>query len=443
MAGSFQNRKFFVAYPSAFKRQSAWDTSVLNADIDKRHPMLVPTYPTSQVTRERTPDCSGEYFIASDLTSRLKRFRWGFNPSATMLAGWLAFAQGSAAAPTGTAADEVQTITISATGGTFTVSFTHEGLSGTSAAIAFNATAATVQTELNAIRSIKQGTQNAANVGVSGAAGGPYTITFQNKLAKTNVALLTTNAALLTGGAGTAIVALVTAGANKLHAISRSTSDQPPQTSLIYGFDGDSDNPNKVKNVVVNEIAISGTQRGRVLVELDLISAWPFTAGAYTVPACVNFSPIVTKDCRLLVNGTYYAETLRDFRYVYSNNIITGDDSFPFDDIDPIRLEKLDRTSMMTFTVIGSDGDTLHTLAETEPYEDVSLHVGPGGDRVSIYAPYAKFLLEDTDTVFVGDAARSAIQYEAEPFLNESLTGTPDYVEANIALTTTLLTASA
>lgn len=435
MAGSFQDRKFYYAYPDQFEVQAAWDSAVANGDIDARHPMVTPTYPTSQVTREKTPDCSGEYFISSDLTSRLKRIRIGFNPNAQMLAGWLALAYGTAAAPTGTPADETQTLTIDATGGTYTVSFTHEGLTSTSEAIAEAATAAVVQAALNAMRSVKQGTQNAANIAVTGSAGGPYTLTFQNKLAKTNVALMTTTATLLTGGAATAVVTAGTAGANKLHAISRATSDQPPQTSLIYGFTGDSDNPNKVKNVVVNEVAISGTVRGRVLVELDLISTWPFTAGVYSVPNCVNFSPIVTKDVRLAVNGTYYADSLREFRFVYSNNIITGDDAFPFDDIDAIRLEKGDRTSMFNFTVFGSDGDTLHTLAETEPEEDIELHIGPGGDRVSIYAPSAKLILADTDTTFQGDARRTAISYEAEPFLDESLTGTPDYVEAKVAQT--------
>lgn len=435
MANSFQNRKFFLAYPNEFEIQSAWDTAVVNADIDARHPMVTPTWPSSQRTYEDTPDCSGEYLIARDLTSRLKRLRFSFNPNAQMLAGWLAMAYGAAAAPSGTPADETQTLTVDATGGTFTISFSHEGLTGTTEAIAYNATAATVQAALNAIRSVRQGTQNAANIAASGTLAGGMTLTFQNKLAKTNVGLLTTNAGSLTGGASTATIAPGTAGANKLHTITRSTSDQPPQTSLIYGFDGDSTNPKKIKNVVVNEITITGSVRGRVTVELDLISTWPFDAGVYSAPACINFAPITTKDCRLLINSAYYAETLRDFRFTYSNNIITGDDSFPFDDIDAIRLEKADRTSSFTFTVLGSDGDTLYDLGETEPEEDVTLHIGPGGDRVSIIAPSTKLIVSDPDIIFVGDASRSAYTIDGTPFLDEALSNTPDYIEARIAQT--------
>lgn len=424
---SFQNRKFFLAYPDQFEIQSAWDTAVINADIDARHPMVTPTWPTSQRTYEDTPDCSGEYLIARDLTSRLKRLRFSFNPNAQMLAGWLALAYGAAASPTGTPADETQTLTITA-GNPYTLSFTHEGLTGTTGLIAINATSATIQAELNAIRSIKQGTQNAANVAVSGSAGGPYTIIFQNKLAKTNVPLLVSSEL-------TAVISAGTAGANKLHTITRSTSDQPPQTSLIYGFDGDSTNPKKIKNVVVNEITITGAVRGRVSVELDLIATWPFDAGAFVAPACINFTPITTKDCRVLINAAYYAETLREFRFTYSNNIITGDDAFPFDDIDAIRLEKADRTSSFSFTVLGSDGDTLYDLGETEPEEDVTLHIGPGGDRVSIIAPSTKLIVSDPDTTFVGDANRSAYTIEGTPFLDEGLSNTPDYVEARIAQT--------
>lgn len=105
------------------------------------------------------------------------------------------------------AVNEVQTITItgSPTGGTFTIS-----LGGfTTAAIAWNATAAAVQSALEALTSI-----GAGNVVVTG---GPLpatllTVTFRKGLAATNVAQLT-SASSLTGGSSPAIVhATTTAG---------------------------------------------------------------------------------------------------------------------------------------------------------------------------------------------------------------------------------------
>lgn len=91
------------------------------------------------------------------------------------------------------AVDEVQTITTtgSPTGGTFTV--TEEGQ--TTTAIAYNATAATVQTALQALSTI-----GAGNVTVTGSAGGPYTVTFTGVLAGIGVTLMTSSGAALTGG---------------------------------------------------------------------------------------------------------------------------------------------------------------------------------------------------------------------------------------------------
>ncbi len=97
---------------------------------------------------------------------------------------------------------EVQTITINATGGTFTI--TLEGQ--TTTALAWNATAAVVKTAMEALSNVQPG-----DVAVS-LASLVYTFTFAGKFAGENVAVMTTNAASLTGGAGTAVVATSTAG---------------------------------------------------------------------------------------------------------------------------------------------------------------------------------------------------------------------------------------
>lgn len=76
------------------------------------------------------------------------------------------------------------------TGGTFTL--TYQGL--TTAAIAYNATPATVQAALEALSTV-----GAGNVAVSGAAGGPYTIRGQRALERTDQAL-TGDGSGLTGG---------------------------------------------------------------------------------------------------------------------------------------------------------------------------------------------------------------------------------------------------
>lgn len=103
-------------------------------------------------------------------------------------------------------ANEKQTATVtgSPTGGTFTLTFGGQ----TTGAIAYNATAATVEAALEAISTIGQG-----NVQVTGSAGGPYTVEFVGALEKTNVAAMTADGASLTGGTTPGVtIATATAG---------------------------------------------------------------------------------------------------------------------------------------------------------------------------------------------------------------------------------------
>ncbi len=101
---------------------------------------------------------------------------------------------------------EVQTATITGgpTGGTFTLTYNSE----TTAAIAYNATAAAVQSALYALPNV-----NAGDLTVTGNAGGPYTITFGGSLAGQNVAAITASGAGLTGGSTPGVtMATTTAG---------------------------------------------------------------------------------------------------------------------------------------------------------------------------------------------------------------------------------------
>lgn len=103
--------------------------------------------------------------------------------------------------------NEVQTVTITGTptGGTFTLTYAGQ----TTGAIAYNATAATVQAALEALSNV--GTGNVAVTGGPGP-GTPYVVTFQGALGHTNVAIMTATGSL-TGGASPAVgIAETTAG---------------------------------------------------------------------------------------------------------------------------------------------------------------------------------------------------------------------------------------
>jgi hypothetical protein len=97
--------------------------------------------------------------------------------------------------------NEVQTLTQGGSGLTsFTLTFDGE----TTASIAQAATGATVQTALEALSNINPG-----DVTVTGAAGGPYSVTFGGQYQATNVPAITTTP---TGGSGTVVVATATGG---------------------------------------------------------------------------------------------------------------------------------------------------------------------------------------------------------------------------------------
>lgn len=89
--------------------------------------------------------------------------------------------------------DDIQTVTITGapTGGTFTLTFGGDTTSG----IAYNAAAADVQAALVALASI-----GAGNVGVTGNAGGPYTVEFKGTLGYASQSVMTASGAGLTGG---------------------------------------------------------------------------------------------------------------------------------------------------------------------------------------------------------------------------------------------------
>lgn len=110
--------------------------------------------------------------------------------------------------------NEVQSVTVTGvpTGGTFTLTYAGQ----TTAAIAYNAPATgtnSVQAALAALSNII----SVANVGVTGSAGGPYTVTFKGSLGGQNIAQMTASGTSLTGGTTPGVtVATVTAGVNNL-----------------------------------------------------------------------------------------------------------------------------------------------------------------------------------------------------------------------------------
>jgi hypothetical protein len=147
------------------------------------------------------------------------------------------FTQGVLLGPITSSASEVQTVTIGGTptGGTFTLTILNPftGSTVTTSALAYNASAATVQAALTGPTGFGSG-----NVTVTGSAGGPYTLTFGSALANTPVAPPTGDISLLTGGTPTIAFARTTIGRSSgtygVYASGHSDGSQVPRCILKF-----------------------------------------------------------------------------------------------------------------------------------------------------------------------------------------------------------------
>jgi hypothetical protein len=131
------------------------------------------------------PANPGDIYVVDQTNNRIQRF----DEDGNFISAWGANVLTASS-------DEVQTIDVSATAGTYTLSF--EG--ATTTALPYNATASELQTALLALPT--SGDPNRTNVFVNGE--GSFTVRFSNGLAATNVAQISADTSLLTGTVSTA-----------------------------------------------------------------------------------------------------------------------------------------------------------------------------------------------------------------------------------------------
>lgn len=127
--------------------------------------------------------------------------------------------------------NEKQSVTLPAgvTGGTFTLTFSGQETGN----IAYNASAATVQTALEALSNITSG-----DVEVSGSAGGPWTIEFKATYVNTDVPLLVMDSSSLTAGAvSVSEITKGQAGTNEIVRVTLQVSaSKPPGTPTEFAM---------------------------------------------------------------------------------------------------------------------------------------------------------------------------------------------------------------
>lgn len=422
-----------IGYSSVFKRQSAWDVPLANADLDRAFPATSRNYIDMDETTEDVDDCTGQDLLFEQLLGRFARLNIDMDFDPDVFAGIAAFAYGAAAAPSG-GTSEVQTETVTASGGTRTLTVQTGANTQTTTPLAFDADAATIQAALEALSNVGTG-----DILVTGT--GPYVYTFAAALQKQDVYLIVVNTFALTGG--TSSFATTTPGVGLLHAITRITGFTLPLMTLYVGFRGSSEQPMIFKNVVVDQFRVTGTAREKVSAQIQLIGSGDLVqATAYTMPDCTDILPIRFGDCKMKIGGVdYIASNLgREFEYYFQNDVKP---KFDGAGIDTTRAERADkRPSQYSFFVLGEPGDSTYDLAKSRTSLLTELQLGPDGRNVTCTTPQGFLKLAPTPVRFGNDPPESELALIIRPRKISGDATTPTTISARIATSATLLTSA-
>lgn len=412
-------KKAFYAFSSIFKKQLGFGTALADADLDSRHNCTV-TF-EDVVERDTIYDCGEEDVVDEEVTGQLKRIRLSYSSiTPQRLYGWICMLLSSTAAATGTAQNEVQTITSNADAGAAAFTFAFEGVTGTTSALAYNISAANFKKALEALASIGEGQITS----VTGTLATGFVVTFGGDYAKTNVPLITVGSGLTASASpATTTVVQTTAGGNKYHAATRSTDDQLAKTSMGCGWENNTDDAKKYFNMVVESITINLNRRKLVTVEIVCLGRFtPEEMADFDEPDCEILPGLKGADCKIKINSAFLIEEFWQATITLSNQPPTGDDAFPWSGIEVANFERGDKpTYPITMQILGSGRDTVGALIEDETKVPVEFLLGLPGNRASLIFPNVLMKFNSTPSVYVGDAKRSAHNIDATPHKDATL----------------------
>lgn len=414
----------FAAFSGVGKKQAAFDNFMDHADLDTRDACIIEQ--NDDVTRREEFDCDGVDLTNEPIERRFVQFRLTYEKITGQIAArFKAYEQGVAAASSGAAANEVVTITRNGTvsGGTFTISLTFEGKTGTTEAIAFDASNATILAAL--LKKTGSTTAmgkllKAGDVAVSGDWATAITLTYGGRYANTNMAEITTVDTALTGG-GSLDVATTVAGDSELHAISRSTDGTLPLFCMATGDKNESVATRVYGNCAVESVNFDFPPGGNVQMVVIINATYiPESTTGFNVPACVNIRAMKVTDCKFKIDGTWVTENVFRAAIASANNIPV-EAAFAYDDIDTSEAwQRGDRpTQSEQFTIFGNSDHALYQLAEAEETEgnevETVAYLGIPGDRLTITAPDAKIYFQGRRDGFEGPLRKSAMNLIASP----------------------------
>jgi hypothetical protein len=318
----------------------------------------------------------------------------------------------------------VQTLSTTATGGTFTLSLAFEGRTGTTVPIAYNASTATIKAAL-------EGMQRPISAGDIATVTGNWStgiiITFGGKLANTALPLMTVDNTLATGG--TVTIAETTPGASETSDITRATGAQLPLVSFIIGYEGDTASYKKYYNQVVNSVTLNINKGQLSQIDIEMIgSTRYFSEPTFVVPQCINYDPIRAVDTRFLIDSNFVTADTRSVTYTLNNNVATDQDAFPFDSVFMSVFERGYRqTETLEFAIDGCETDDVYVWADALTDKPVKIYFGAPVNRAIVDIPVCELSLGSPDVAYT-PGGRTFLNIVGEPHKDATL-GTYSKVE--------------
>jgi len=402
--------------------QSARGVGIPNADLDTRDKCTI----TREliVDRKETRDCRDEFLTGRKIRTRYARITLNYTElTPHIIHRWSAPFLGAAVAPTGTPANEVQSLAVSgmSAGDTLTLAMTLEGRTVTTEEIVYPFTAAEIQAALVApgMLFIQPG-----DAVVSGT--GPYVVTFPQtgRLGRANLPIL-----VAVVSAGSVTPSQSTPGEQRFHVATRSTSRDKLLNTFALGWD---DQPTRVEKYIdyaVESMAPTLSLDGDVGMAVTLIGPWAHKSieEDFDIPDCVNIDPLPVSDCRVIIDGTWQSEDINTLTATVNDNIpVDRISSFGFDGIEMQRTRRGPQPShQITAGLFGSEIDSIYAKAADErTAEPVSflIHFGMPGNRCSWVFDKTEIAFQNNPLGQAGAADVSVIQIEGTPVRNGAAT---------------------
>lgn len=246
--------------------------------------------------------------------------------------------------------------------------------------------------------------------------------------------------AFFLGAAG----APTTSGTKKLHALTRSMSDDLPSLGFVDCFEDDTTTAEKFSGFKVESVDIQVPRRKNVTMTVTTLGRFTTTGTtSFTLPACETLPALKGYECKFKIGSVDYTDLLWNLGISLKNNIPTGEDNFPNTaSLDPSQLERGDQPGYtLAPQLMVRKGHTVHTAAKNRSKQPVVVQFGPdAGENVILTFPNTYLELNARWRQFVGELNQYSTLIDATPMKDATL-GTPLKADALLDQTVQMLLA--